>query len=142
MLIKFINIKLSLITTPSRATIPIKPVIEIGSPLTKTPIVTPIMVKRGAIVLLKNESLGSHHHINEWDYNNSPEISVLYCLTKEEKNASVVFEYEFGRNKKLRWKEDLQENKLIIFPSYLKHFIPKNINDKAVVALSFQFQLL
>jgi hypothetical protein len=103
---------------------------------------TPIMIKRGAIVLLKNESLGSHHHINEWDYKNSPEISVLYCLTKEEKNLNVIFEYEFGRNKKLRWKENLEENKLIIFPSYLKHFIPKNINDKAMVVLSFQFQLL
>ena len=103
---------------------------------------TLILVKRGAIVLRKNESIGSHHHINDWDYNNSPEISAIYCLTGDEKKSSVIFEYEFGRNKKLRWRENLKENKLILFPSYLKHFIPKNISDEAMVALSFQFQLL
>ena len=94
------------------------------------------------IYLNYNESIGSHHHINDWDYNNSPEISAIYCLTGDEKKSSVIFEYEFGRNKKLRWRENLKENKLILFPSYLKHFIPKNISDEAMVALSFQFQLL
>jgi len=103
---------------------------------------TPIMVKRGAVVLLKNESLGSHHHINDWDYNNSPEISALYCIQTNSKKSNIVFEYEFGRNKKRRWKEKLEEDKLIIFPSYLRHFITKNNNNDAIVALSFHFQLL
>jgi len=103
---------------------------------------TPILVKKGGIVLLKNESLGSHHHINDWDYENSPEISVIYCLKTGEKKSHVIFEYEFGRNKKRRWKEVLEENKMIIFPSYLMHSITGNLNKEATIALSFQFQLL
>ena len=51
-MIKFIRIKLSFITTPSRATIPIRPVIDIGSPLRRTPTVIPIIVK-GSIDIIK-----------------------------------------------------------------------------------------
>ena len=103
---------------------------------------TPIIVKRGGVVLLEKESLGSHHHIDDWNYENSPEISVIYCLKTGEKKSHVIFEYEFGRNKKRRWKEVLEENKIIIFPSYLRHSITGNLNKEATIALSFQFQLL
>jgi len=103
---------------------------------------TPILVKEAGICLLKNESMGSHHHIDDWDYEGSPEISVIHCLETGEKKSHVIFEYEFGRNKKRRWKELLDNNSLIIFPSYLRHSISKNLNEEALVALSFQFQLL
>ena len=103
---------------------------------------TPILVKRGGVVLLPNENLGSHHHIDDWDYEKSPEISVLYCLKSGEKPSNVMFEYEFGRNKKRRWKQELEEDNLIIFSSYLRHSISKNLNKDPIVALSFQFQLL
>ena len=53
-----------------------------------------------------------------------------------------MFEYEFGRNKKRRWKQELEEDNLIIFSSYLRHSISKNLNKDPIVALSFQFQLL
>jgi len=103
---------------------------------------TPIIVRRHGIVLENNSSLGSHHHIDEWDYEGSPEISVLWCLEDREKNSKVVFEYEFGRNKKLRYSLPLKKDELIIFPSYIRHKITKNTNKDPIVALSFQFQLL
>ena len=103
---------------------------------------TPILVKKGGVVLLSNENLGSHHHIDEWNYEQSPEISVLYCLKEREKPSTVIFEYEFGRNKKRRWRVDLKEDTLIIFSSHLRHSITKNFNKDPIVALSFQFQLL
>ena len=103
---------------------------------------TPILVKRGGLVLMPNENLGSHHHIDDWDYEGSPEISVLYCLKEGDKPSTVMFEYEFGRNKKRRWKQELKEDTLIIFSSYLRHSVSKNFNKDPIVALSFQFQLL
>ena len=103
---------------------------------------TPIIVKRGGLVLMSNESLGSHHHIDDWDYEGSPEISALYCLKERDVPSNVMFEYEFGRNKKRRWKVELKEDTLIIFSSYLRHSVTKNKNKDPIVALSFQFQLL
>ena len=103
---------------------------------------TPIIVKRHGIVLEKNASLGAHHHIDDWDLEGSPEISVLWCLEDRVEKSKVIFEYEFGRNKKLRYSLPLEKDKLIIFPSYIRHKIKKNRNKDPIVALSFQFQLL
>ena len=77
-----------------------------------------------------------------WIKSTTKSFAVNYWFSNINKLDPFIFEYEFGRNKKLRWRENLKENKLILFPSYLKHFIPKNISDEAMVALSFQFQLL
>jgi hypothetical protein len=103
---------------------------------------TPIIVRRHGIVLENNASLGAHHHIDDWDLEGSPEISVLWCLEDRVEKSKVIFEYEFGRNKKLRYSLPLEKDKLIIFPSYLRHKITKNKNKDPIVALSFQFQLL
>ena len=103
---------------------------------------TPIIVRRHGIVLENNASLGAHHHIDEWDLEGSPEISVLWCLEDRDEKSNIIFEYEFGRNKKLRYKVDLTKDNLIIFPSYIRHKITKNRNKDSIVALSFQFQLL
>ena len=53
LLIKFINKRLSLITTPINATAPISPVIETGSPLKSTPNVIPI-IQNGTIDIISN----------------------------------------------------------------------------------------
>ena len=81
-------------------------------------------------------------HIDEWDLEGSPEISVLWCLEDRDEKSNIIFEYEFGRNKKLRYKVELTKDNLIIFPSYMRHKITKNRNKEPIVALSFQFQLL
>ena len=103
---------------------------------------TPILIKRHGLVIEHNANIGSHHHIDDWNYEGSPEISVLWCLSDRKFKNEIIFEYEFGRNKKRRWKETIEQDKLIIFPSYLRHRITKNINKDPIVALSFQFQLL
>ena len=103
---------------------------------------TPVLIRRHGLVIENNNNIGSHHHIDDWDYENSPEISVLWCLTDRKLKNDIMFEYEFGRNKKRRWKDTLNEDVLIIFPSYLRHRITKNLNKDPIVALSFQFQLL
>ena len=103
---------------------------------------TPILIRRYGLVLEQNSILGSHHHIDDWDYENSPEISVIWPIEDRDKKSSVIFEYEFGRNKKRRWRQELKKDHLIIFPSYIRHRITKNRNKDPIVALSFQFQLL
>ena len=102
----------------------------------------PILVKRHGLVIENNNTIGSHHHIDDWNYDGSPEISVLWCITNRKLKNEIIFEYEFGRNKKRRWKQTIEEDELIIFPSYLRHRITKNLNQDPIVALSFQFQLL
>ena len=103
---------------------------------------TPVLIRRHGLVIENNSNIGSHHHIDDWDYQNSPEISVLWCLTDRKLKNDIMFEYEFGRNKKRRWKVQLEKNVLVIFPSYLRHRLTKNLNKDPIVALSFQFQLL
>ena len=103
---------------------------------------TPVLVKRAGLVIEHNNTIGSHHHIDDWNYNDSPEISVLWCLEDRDTKSDIIFEYEFGRNKKRRWKVQLEKNVLVIFPSYLRHRVTKNKNKDPIVALSFQFQLL
>ena len=103
---------------------------------------TPILVKQGAIIQQMNENLGNHHHIDDWDYNESPDMSALMCLEPGEKSSNVIFEYEAGRNKKRRWTVPLQKNKIILFSSNLTHRITKNINKNPIINISFQFQLL
>ena len=66
---------------------------------------TPILIRRYGLVLEQNSILGSHHHIDDWNYENSPEISVIWPIEDRDKKSSVIFEYEFGRNKKRRWRQ-------------------------------------
>ena len=103
---------------------------------------TPILVNQGAVIQQKNESIGNHHHIDDWDYNESPDISALICVEPGKEASNVIFEYEAGRSKKRRWTIPLQKNKIILFSSNLTHRITKNINKNPIINISFQFQLL
>tara|TARA_R100001198_G_scaffold82970_1_gene56271 strand:+ start:69 stop:617 length:549 start_codon:yes stop_codon:yes gene_type:complete len=103
---------------------------------------TPILINQGAIVQRENESIGNHHHIDDWDYNESPDMSALICLELGDISSNVIFEYEAGRSKKRRWSIPLQKNKIILFSSDLTHRITTNMNKDPIINLSFQFQLL
>ena len=94
------------------------------------------------IYLEKNESLGSHNHIDEWDYINSPDISVIYCADTGKDFCDIIFEYEYGRHKKRRWAVFLEKGKCVIFPSYINFFITQNINTKPFVGLSYRYQIV
>ena len=93
------------------------------------------------IYLEKNESIGSHNHIDEWDYQNSPDISVIYCADTGKDKCDIIFEHEYGRHKKRRWAVFLEKGKCVIFPSYINFFITQNINEKPFVGLSYRYQL-
>ena len=93
-----------------------------------------------AIHLDLNESLGSHNHIDEWNYEGSPDVSMLYCVDTGKEPCDLIFEYEYGRHKKRRWAVTLSKGTCVIFPSYLNHFITQNINKKPFVALSLRYQ--
>ena len=93
------------------------------------------------IYLEKNESIGSHNHIDEWDYENSPDISVIYCADTGKEPCDIIFEHEYGRHKKRRWAVFLEKGKCVIFPSYVNFFITQNINEKPFVGLCYRYQL-
>jgi len=93
------------------------------------------------IHLEKNESIGSHNHIDEWDYEHSPDISVIYCTDTGKDVCDIIFEHEYGRHKKRRWAVLLEKGKCVIFPSYINFFITQNINEKPFAGLSFRYQL-
>ena len=101
-----------------------------------------MLINQGAIVQRENESIGNHHHIDDWDYNESPDMSALICLELGDISSNVIFEYEAGRSKKRRWSIPLQKNKIILFSSDLTHRITTNMNKDPIINLSFQFQLL
>ena len=92
------------------------------------------------IYLEKNESMGSHHHIDDWNYEDSPDLSLIYCVDQGEKPCEVIFEYEYGRHKKRRYAVTLQKGRFVAFPSYLRHSITQNKNKKPFVGLSLRFQ--
>ena len=94
------------------------------------------------IYLEKNESLGSHNHIDEWDYENSPDISVIYCADTGKDKCDIIFEHEYGRHKKRRWAVFLEKGKCVIFPSYINFFITQNINTKPFAGLCYRYQLV
>ena len=103
---------------------------------------TPILIKQGAIIQAHNQSIGNHHHIDEWNYNESPDISALICLEPRDISSEIIFEYEVGRSKKRRWSIPMQKNKIILFSSDITHRLTENKNKDPILNLSFQFQLL
>ena len=92
------------------------------------------------IWLEKNESMNSHHHIDDWNYLDSPDISCIYCVDHGEEPCEVIFEYEYGRHKKRRYAVTLEKGRFVIFPSYLRHSITQNKNKKPFVAISTRWQ--
>tara|TARA_R110000803_G_scaffold86261_1_gene152611 strand:+ start:4157 stop:4726 length:570 start_codon:yes stop_codon:yes gene_type:complete len=97
-----------------------------------------------AIVLKPQQSLLSHNHIDDWDYQeNSYDISLLYPLyifKNKNKENHIHFEYENGRFKKQRFKLPLNENFLIMFSSELRHSISANLTKENMIFISLQFK--
>ena len=103
---------------------------------------TPVLTQTAALVQAKGDRIGNHHHIDEWNYEGSPDISALYCVEARKKPSDILFEYERGRDRKRRWRIPMETGKVVIFSSSLVHSITKNENKDPIVNLSFQFQLL
>lgn len=103
---------------------------------------TPILTKSDALIQAEGDTIGNHHHIDDWDYEGSPDISALYCLEAREKPSYIMFEYACGRDRKRRWRMPMKTGQVIIFSSSLLHSLTRNENKDPIINLSFQFQLL
>ena len=88
----------------------------------------------------KDDEFQSHHH------NNSYLSGVFYINTLN--NDSIIFEKnkietfdieveEYNLYNSSDWIYPVKNNQLIIFPSYLRHKVKKNIENKTRISLSF-----
>jgi len=100
------------------------------------------LIHKAGIVQQSNESLNYHHHIDENNLKNSPDISAI-VTTKIGKNPSYVeFQYKSDRVKNGEYRVPLKNKQVILFNSGLRHCFTKNNNSEALINLSLKFQLL
>ena len=101
-----------------------------------------VPLAHSGIVVEKNQSINSHNHIDDYDLNNSPDISaIVVCKTGKEKSY-VEFEYEHGRKRHHKHLVELEPKKVIVFNSELRHSFLSNINHEPILNISFKFQLI
>tara|TARA_B100000287_G_C20245975_1_gene628061 strand:+ start:92 stop:640 length:549 start_codon:yes stop_codon:yes gene_type:complete len=101
-----------------------------------------VPVAHAGIVVEKNQSINSHHHIDEYDLDNSPDLSsIIVCKTGNEKSY-VEFEYEYGRKRHHKHLVKLEPKKVIVFNSELRHSFLTNINHEPILCISLKFQLI
>lgn len=106
----------------------------------------PILTQRhggiSAIIQQTGEQINSHNHIDEWDLNESPDISALFTVSKLTEPVFLVFEYDNGRHKYNRFKVPLEQGYGIIFSSSLNHHITKNNNKDLLINLNMNYELI
>lgn len=107
-----------------------------------------IFLKSGVIKLQPNQTLSSHNHLDEYNINNSPDITCLYIVKTKKlnvddwsKNSYVMVEYEDHRWKQKKFQIPLEHKKFILFNSSLNHSIVNKDNEE-IILFSFQFQTL
>jgi len=101
-----------------------------------------VPLAHSGIVVEKNQSINSHIHIDDYDLNNSPDISaIIVCKTGKEKSY-VEFEYEQGRKRHHKHLVELEPKKVIVFNSELRHSFLTNINHEPILSISLKFQLI
>jgi hypothetical protein len=92
-------------------------------------------------VHLKNHSTNTHDHLDREDVKNSPIWSAVYYLQCDEKSGYFCFQYSKNGINYDRWKIKPEVGKFIIFPSYIEHFVSRNLSNKKRIALSFNFSV-
>jgi len=101
-----------------------------------------VPLAHSGIVVEKNQSINSHIHIDDYDFDNSPDISaIVVCKTGKEKSY-VEFEYEQGRKRHHKHLVELEPKKVIVFNSELRHSFLTNINHEPILSISLKFQLI
>lgn len=109
----------------------------------------PLIILKSAVIKLKpGQGLSSHNHLDEYDIENTPDITCLYCLKVKDvdvddwsKNSCLMIEYEDHRWKQKKWQVPIERKKFILFNSSLNHSII-NKESEDMILLSFQFQTL
>ena len=98
--------------------------------------------KTEALILKSGESLDLHNHIDKWDLPNQPDLSCLYTVSQGKKESSIIFEYDNNRFADKKWTIRIEDDKMIMFNSTLKHKITTNENNEDLILLSIQYQFL
>jgi len=98
--------------------------------------------KTEALILKSGESLDLHNHIDKWDLPNQPDLSCLYTVSQGKKESSIIFEYDNNRFADKKWTIRIEDDKMIMFNSTLKHKITANENNEDLILLSIQYQFL
>lgn len=94
------------------------------------------------ILLLPNESIDYHHHVDDYDIHNSNDFTCVYVLEAEKQSSSLFFEYEQGRKRHAKWMEPLETNKYLLFNSELRHSYSKNLSNKPIYMICWTFQII
>ena len=88
-----------------------------------------VPIGHAGIVVEKNQSINSHHHMDDYDIENTPDVSaIVVCKTGKEKSY-VEFEYEHGRKRHHKHLVKLEPKKVIVFNSELRHSFLTNSNN-------------
>jgi len=103
---------------------------------------TPVLLASAGILVEQNQSINYHHHLDEYDLENSPDISVIVTLKTGKEPSFIEFQYEQGRKRHQHHRVQLKEKQLIIFNSELRHCFTKNFNSRPTVNLSLKYQLI
>lgn len=104
---------------------------------------TPVLLQKAGIVIPQGHQVNYHHHIDDYDLeNNSADISAIVVTKTGDKPNYIEFEYEQGRKRHMKYRIPLQEKKVIIFNSELRHSFTKNHNHEPTLLLSYKFQLV
>ena len=90
----------------------------------------------------QSKSLNSHIHIDDYDLDNSPDISAIVVCKIGDQKSYVEFEYEHGRKKQHKYIIELEHNKVIVFDSALRHSFTTNFNHEPILIISLKFQLI
>ena len=101
-----------------------------------------MLLFKAGIVITQGDQINYHHHIDEYDLENSPDISAIVVSKVGDKPNYIEFEYDQGRKKNMKYRKLLEHKELIIFNSEIKHCITKNYNHEPTLLLSFKFQLV
>ena len=66
----------------------------------------------------------------------------LYRVSQGKKESSIIFEYDNNRFADKKWTIRIEDDKMIMFNSTLKHKITTNENNEDLILLSIQYQFL
>jgi hypothetical protein len=103
---------------------------------------TPILSNTSGIVIKQGEQINYHHHIDDYDLQQSPDISAIVTCKTGDIPTYIQFEFEDGRRKMMKYKVPLERGKLILWSSDISHCFLKNPNHEPTINLSYRFQLI
>ena len=85
----------------------------------------------------KYESTNTHNHVDPSNLSTSSSYSGVYYVSLPKDSGKLVLEYNINQYETKRWWPEIAEQKVIIFPSTLNHFVTKNLSDENRIVISF-----